>query len=446
MSNMLGNALSGLNAAQTVLNVTSQNVANANTPGYSRQDATLASRADGSPSRLSAGNGVEVSDIRRIADEFRTSALWRAGSQSGYDGQMRTLVEQAEDIIGGDELSLSAGIDTLFAAFNAAAEAPQSMATRQQILASADALANRFNQLAGTLDMQERMISEQMSAQVDTVNSQLGNVARLNQRIADVQAQGGNTAQLQDQRDLAIKELSGHLDLRTQTFPDGRINVTLAAGEPLVLGDRASSLSLDGDELSLAFKGQSFPVTRAGGELGALQDYRQGTLADIRGRLNDQAENLAQSINDQLEAGFDLDGNPGTALYQFDPAAPAGSIRVADIDPEQLAFRGDNGSGAPLGGQGDNTNLLAVVDMKSGFYDDYTALVGDIGIESAQVQASASASRALVEDAQQRRDSVSGVNQDEEAVRLMEFMQHYQANAKVISTADQTFNTLLGMF
>lgn len=446
MSNILGNALSGLNAAQTVLTVASQNISNANTPGYSRQDAILASRADTSPSRLSAGNGVEVADIRRIADDFRTSALWRSTSQSGFDGQMQTLVEQAEDIIGGEELSLSAGIDTLFAAFNAAAEAPQSTAVRQQILASADALANRFNQLAGNLDMQERQISEQTEAQVDTINSQLKNVARLNERIADIQAKGGNTAQLQDQRDLAIQSLAEHLDVRTQSFPDGRVNVTLTAGQPLILGDKASTLALDNDQLSLEYKGQNFPVTDAGGELGALMTYRSDTLAGIRERLNNQAENLADSINTQLNSGYDLNGDAGVDLYQFDPAAPAGTIRVADIKPEQLAFRADDGTGNPLGGPGDNANLLAVIYMKAGFYDDYTGLVGDIGIQSAQIQASAQASRSLVQDAQQQRDSVSGVNQDEEAIRLMEFTQHYQANAKVIGTADQIFNTLLGMF
>lgn len=446
MSQILGNALSGLNAAQTVLTVTSQNIANANTPGYTRQDVVLISRTDSSPSPLSAGNGVEVADILRIADDFRTATLWRATSQYGFDSQMQTLVEQVEYIIGGDELSLSTGIDTLFTAFNSAAEAPTSIAVRQQILASADALATRFNQLAGNLDMQERQISEQAEALVENINSQLANVARLNERIADIQAQGGNTAQLQDQRDLAIQTLAEYVDVRTETFADGRVNVTLAGGQPLVLGDNASTMVLTDGELSLDYQGQSFPVTDAGGQLGALVAYRTDTLAGIREQLNAQASNLADTINAQLNSGYDLNGDAGADLYDYDPSAPAASLRVTDIEPEQLAFRGDGGSGNPLGGTGDNTNLLAVIDLKSGFYDDYSGLVGDIGIQSAQVQASAQASESLLQDAQQQRDSVSGVNQDEEAIRLMEFSQHYQANAKVIGVADQIFNTLLGMF
>lgn len=444
---LLLNGLSGLQASQKVLEVASQNIANMNTPGYSRQDAILAARSDGSYNRLSAGAGVEVQSIRRIADDYRVAALWRASSQLGFDDQMQTQVEQVEGIVGGEELSVTKGLDTLFAAFNAASEAPQSIATRQQIIASASSLADRFNQLSNNLDMQERQIDEQSQAMTADINSQISSIARLNEKIVDVQSRGGNTAQLEDQRDLAIKALSERVEVRTQSFPDGHTNVTLAGGQPLVLGAKASSMSLTAGNLSLDFKGQSFPITDPGGQLGALQSYQTGTLADIRSRLDTQADNIATQINNQLAAGFDLNGNPGAALFQFDPTSPASTLEVNPaLTPEELAFIGDDGAGNPVGGAGDNSNLLQVVDLKAGFYDDFSGLVGDIAINSAQIQAQASASQSLLNDAQNRRDSVSGVNQDEEAVRLMEFTQAYQANAKVVSTADQVFNTLLGMF
>lgn len=443
---LLLNGLSGLSASQKVLEVASQNIANLNTPGYTRQDAVLMSRGGGSD-RLSSGNGVEVTAIRRIADDYRVATLWRASSQFGYDDRMQTLVQQVEGIVGSDELSVNKGLDTLFAAFNAATEAPQSIATRQQILASASALADRFNQLAHNLDIQQRQIDEQAVAMTASINSQTASIARLNERIADVQARGGNTAQLQDQRDLAIKELAGHMELRTQAFPDGRVNVTLSSGQPLVLGNKSATLDFSGGTLSLELEGQNFPVDQPGGEMGALLTYRDVTLADIRGRLDTQAQDLADQINNQLAAGFDLNGNPGAALFQYDPASPSGTLELNPaITPEELAFIGDGGSGNPVGGSGDNSNLLDVVALKTGFYDNFSGLVGDIAIGSAQAQAQADASQSLLHDAQNQRDSVSGVNQDEEAIRLMTFTQAYQANAKVISTADQVFNTLLGMF
>ena len=443
---MLINGLSGLTAAQQVLNTTSQNIANINTPGYSRQEAILVARSDGNHARLSPGSGVEVTELRRVSDDYRIAALWRANSQSGYDDQMETLIVQAEDIVGGSELSISTGIDDLFAALNAAAEAPESIATRQQILASADSLANRFNQLVGNLNMQERQIDEQTVANVSDINSQLKSIAQLNEKIADVQARGGNTSQLEDTRDLAVQELSKNLDVSTQRFPDGRMNVSLGGGQPLVLGNNASTMSIQNGDLKLDFKGQNFPVTRAGGHLGALLDYKSGTLEELRGGLNDQAENLAVRLNGQLDAGFDLNGDPGAELYAFDATDPAASLRITDgITPESLGFIGDDG-GTPVGGVGDNTNLLEVIALKSEFYDDYTGLMGSLAIQSGRVQAEASASKGLLADAQNRRDSVSGVNQDEEAIRLMEFTQAYQANARVISTANHVFDTLMGMF
>lgn len=444
---LLGNGLSGLTAAQQVLNTTSQNIANINTPGYSRQEAVLASRNDGSYGRANPGAGVEVTSLRRIADDYRMAALWRATSQSGFDNQMQILVEQVEGIVGGDELSITRGLDTFFAALNAAAEAPQSSANRQQILASADALANRFNQLANNLQLQERQVDEQAVAMTASVNSQAAGVAQLNSKIADIQARGGNTSQLEDQRDLAVQKLSEALDLRTQKSADGRMSVSLPNGQPLVMGNSAASLSLENGNLNLQFKNQSFPVGKAGGQLGALMSYKTDTLADLRTRLNAQASNLADTLNAQLGEGFDANGDPGVPLFTYDATGAAASIRVVPgMTADQLAFIDGDGAGNPIGGSGDNGNLLKIVALKSGFYDDYSGMIGDVAIQSAQIQAQASASHSLVEDARNRRDAVSGVNQDEEAIRLMNFTQAYQANAKVISTADQIFNTLMGMF
>jgi len=444
---LLGNALSGLTAAQQVLNVASQNIANVNTPGYSRQEAVIHARTDGSHGRLSPGAGVEVTSLRRIADDYLVASLWRASSQAGYDSQTETLLGFAEAVVGSEELGITTGLDSFFAALNAATEAPQSIAARQQILASGGALASRFQQLSANLTLQERQINEQTAANVATINSQLENLALLNRKIMEVQGKGGNTSQLEDQRDLALGELAKFMEVRTQRYPDGSMSVTLPAGQPLVMTGKAATLQISNGELSLTMKNQTFPIDSTGGQLGALLDYQHNTLADLRTRLNEQAETLATAINDQLQQGYDLNGDPGIALFVFEPNGAAGTLRInPQMTAEQLAFIGDDGLGNPVGGAGDNSNLLEVVALKANFYDAYTSLVGDVAIQSAQIQAQATASNSLLQDAQSRRDGVSGVNQDEEAIKLMNFIQAYQANAKVVSAADQLFNTLLGMF
>lgn len=444
---LLGNGLSGLIAAQQVLNVASQNIANVNTPGYSRQEAVLNARLDSSNNRMSPGSGVEVTGLRRMADDYLTASLWRASTQAGYDRQMETLVSQVEAIVGSDEMSITKGLDSFFAALNAATEAPKSPAARQQILATGGALASRFQQLVSNLVLQERQIQEQTEANVAAINSQLKNLAVLNDKIAETLTKGGNTSQLEDQRDLAVTELAKLMEIRTQRLSDGRLTITLSAGQPLVLNSHAATLNYENGAISLSLNGNIFPITQPGGQLGALLDYRNQTLVDLRTRLNEQAETLATAINTQLQQGYDLNGEPGIPLFVFEASGAAGSLAInPEMTADKLAFIGDDGNGNPAGGAGDNSNLLKVVALKPNFYDAYAKMVGDVAIQSAQVQAQATASTSLLEDAQTRRDNVSGVNQDEEAIRLMTFLQAYQANAKVVSAANDVFNTLLGMF
>src|SRR5690606_24499743 len=238
---LLGNGLSGLTAAQQVLNVTSQNIANVNTPGYSRQEAVIHARTDASHGRLSPGAGVEVTSLRRIADDYLVASLWRAGSQSGYDSQMETLLGFAEAVVGSDELGITTGLDSFFAALNAATEAPQSVAARQQVLASGNALASRFQQLSANLTLQERQINEQAAANVPTINSQRENLAILSRMVTELQAKSGNTSQPEAQRHIAVGELAKYRDVRTQLYRDDRKCVTKPARQPLVKNGKAST-------------------------------------------------------------------------------------------------------------------------------------------------------------------------------------------------------------
>lgn len=444
---LLNNGLSGLQASQYAMNVVSQNIANLNTQGYSRQDALMVARNGGGFGTLNAGDGVEVTQLRRINDSYLTASLWRANTKSGYDSQYSTMISQMEAVFGSDELSISNGLDSFFSALSAASSAPQSIAPRQQVLATAEALANRFKQLSGNMDVQEKQLDEQADATLVDINTQAQSIATLNQTIIEVKAKGGNTSALEDQRDELVLALSKQVTVKTTQQDDGSLTITLSGGQPLVMGSRSATLSRAGDDISLKFVNETFSLNNIGGSLGANRDYKLGELASLRSDLNAQAQSLADQFNTQLAAGFDLNGNPGTPLFSYDPTNPAGSLDLDPaITPEALAFTGDDGTGNPVGGIGDNSNLLVMVEMKTGLYDDYSKLLGDLAVRSGQAQSLATASESLQLDALNKRNSVSGVNQDEEAAKLMQYIQSYQANAKVISAADEIFSTLMGMF
>lgn len=436
---MINNGLSGLLASQTALNTMSQNVANVNVPGYSRQEVQLTARQTGFG--VMGGSGVQVTGLRRVADDFLTGQLWRAESEAGRHGQVSDYLGQLETLLGSKDSSLLPGLNQFFAALHSAAETPQSIAPRQQIIAASEALSQRFNHLGNQIDAQERRVLDQLDASNSQANSLLEQVATLNEKIKAIGAQGGSVGILEDKRDETLRELSQLVEVRSTRQQDGTLNVTLPQGQPLVLGNQAGVIQRDDTELSVQFGTQNFSLDgEIGGSLGGLLLHREQQLLPARAELNAIAEQLAEKVNAQLGTGFDLNNTAGKPLFSFTPGDAAGSLRVsADFTAEDLALSGQ--TDAP----GNNDNLQALLGLQDDSYEAFRGLVGKLAISSAQWQADADASTNILSQAQARRDSVSGVNLDEEAMNMMNYVQNYQANAKVIGTADQLFNTLLNM-
>jgi len=441
---ILNIGLSGLTASQIALSVTAQNTANVNVDGYSRQEAQLASRYSNSFGPLDAGMGVGVTGLRRVADDYLTAQLWRVTSQQSYHEGFNQYIGQAEQLVSSDSLNISLGMDAFFASLDAASEQPQSIAPRQQVVSSAGALARRFNQLASSLQLQGTQLTGQIDASLSQINTYTRQIADLNAKIADLTARSGNTSQLEDQRDNAIKNLSKLTEVQVSRQADSTVTVSLGQGQPLVLGSVAAKMSRIDSDLSVDLAGQKFPISgNVGGTLGGLLDYRDDVLKPAQQTLDQIATQLADDFNTQLAAGTDINDPRGTGkpLFTYDPSNPAGSLAItAGYQPEDLAF------GSAAAGVGDNSNLLALLAQKDGNYDAYTSLVGSLAIRSAQAQSELDASAQLVTEVQAKRDGVSGVNLEEENANMLKYLQSYQANAKVISTADQLFTTLLQMF
>ncbi len=159
--NLVNIALSGLNANRVALDVTAQNVANVNTPGYSRQQALMATVGDGKSNRLSSGMGVEVTSIRRVTDQFLVKQTWSTNSLAAYAAGYTSNMSQLENTLGADGFSISAGLDSLNAALNDATVKPESMPYRQQIINESEALARRFNTLTQSLHNQHKDMNDQ---------------------------------------------------------------------------------------------------------------------------------------------------------------------------------------------------------------------------------------------------------------------------------------------
>ncbi|NIE52852.1 flagellar hook-associated protein FlgK [Pantoea sp. Ap-870] len=448
---------SGANAARIGMNVTALNIANAATAGYSRQRIEQQAIGPMGNQRLFSGNGVEVTNIRRMADQFRIGQVWRANTQTSYFDQGQVYLGALESLLGTETSGIGDGLDNFFKSLSGASEKPDNQAMRQDVLTEARALATRFNNIQSFLQKQRSDSQLQQRNLTASINSVSGNIAEYNKKIRETEAIGGDTSVLRDQRDELVRELSGYVDVRVQENDKGEYSLMLPSGQPLVSGSDVGQLSMEMDAngqpfLQLSFAGSRYQVDMAtGGQFGALHDYQVNTLNGIEQSVLGMAESLANAFNDQLGKGFDLKGNPGKALFDFDPANPNGMLQVNDLAWDELAFSGDASA------TGDNKNLLALIGIKNQTFNipgigDATldsasaSLISTVGIKSRQNQTELTAAAALLEDAVTQRDNYSAVDYDEEYVSLTNYTQAYQANMKVIATGDQIFSDLLALF
>lgn len=455
MSSLTQIGYSGLHAAQISLTVAGQNIANVNTPGFSRLSAQLHSVGGRGGSRV--GGGVEVTSIHRMTSEFHNRQLWLANTQVNFHSSSQQYLTALEGLIGSEGSSISAGLDNFFAALSEATSTPESIVLRQQILNEAKQLAQRFNSLSGNINTQIGAIHGQRTALVDEVNGLLGNIADLNKRIAEQEAVGGETGALRDHRDSLIKDLSQFADIRVQELQDGAVAVSLANGEPLVIRGTVSELKLSTNaageqELTLIFANSTFNVPQQdlGGTLGGLHEAEYGALRPVLDDLHAMAGQLDGLVNGLLATGVDLNNAPGKPLFSYDPNSITSMLTVEDLAPEELAF--SSAADEP----GNNDVLLELIELRHetitvngsqvSLNDAYAGIVSRVASASRQNQADLKASEEVLRDAQAKRDSVSAVSLDEEAVNLMTYMQAYQANMKVIGVADKMFETLLTMF
>ena len=455
---VIQNALSGALAAQAGLSTTSQNIANVMTPGYTRQGVLMATVAPLQSGTLSAGSGVAVPSLLRFSDGYKSLQMWQAASNLGQRQTSQPYLNQLEQVMGDDNASINAGMDAFFSALNAASVEPTSSPLRQQVITSADALAQRFNSLNTVLANQHAAVYQQRTAVVSQINALNKGIATLNEKIAAAQATGVSTSGLVDERDQKIDTLAGLVGVQVVDQADGTRSVSLRSGQLLVVGSVASTMVVQGNpdgsqSLKLNFAKETFALLSndLGGQLGGLNDHEQNVLNPLMKSVSDMANAVASQVNTQLAAGFAMDGTAGQPLFVYDATSATGMLKVRPgVIAQDLAFSND----ATLPGNSDN--LLALIDLKKQpiavsslgsvlMGDAYTQLTSRLAMDSQQNQASLSTAQTVRDQAESNWKSTSGVNQDEEAIGLMQYQQMYQANMKVIAVANDLFDSTLSM-
>jgi len=445
-------ARSALVAQQRALSVTGANIANVNTPGYTRQRAVLSPVGEGE------AGGVRVSTIERVVDRLLDARELRSASALGSAGVERDFADRVQALFPVDGSNIGTALDDFFSAASELSTHPEEVAVRSDLLARADALATRIRSTAQGLADLQRDADGRIVDSARDVNPILAQIARLNRSIPAADPSSGAN-ELADQRRQAIAELATRLDVRVVERPNGTADVFAASGAALVLGDQAaelaaeptSDLGLDGSALhALGVRdagGGVIPLAGPlGGELGALQELRDTTLPDDAGALDAFATTLRDAVNGVQTAasGRDLDGLVGQPLFSGTGAA---DLAVALADPRGIAA-------ALSATPGDNANALALVALRTtefpslsgarlgDFHGDLLAQVGGRARDAAD---RLTVAENLAASLSAQRESVSGVSLEEEFTDLIRFQHGFQAAGQLVAVSNRLLDDLMGL-
>lgn len=318
---VLGTGASALLAFQRAMSTVGHNVANATTPGYSRQRVEFEARA-GQPGRISIGQGVDVDSLRRLADGLVYARQLDSAGEMGRLTQMAGLSSRVDKLISDPTTGLATAWSSFFSAAKGVVADPTSTAARSQMLTTGGQLATRWRSLDGNLAQLGNEVEASLKDNITAANQLAGEIANLNR---DIIASGDNASpDLLDQRDLRVGQLSALVGAEGVLQDDGAMNVFTIGGQPMVLGARAMQLSTVADpyqanRAQLAVQSPAGPVPlpagSVSGAIGGLLEFRSNVLDPARAELGRLATAFAETFNATQRGGIDYAGNPGVDFF-----------------------------------------------------------------------------------------------------------------------------------
>jgi flagellar hook-associated protein 1 FlgK len=319
---------SALDAAYTALRTAGNNIANVNTPGYSREVTSFTPQIQTSDGSNFIGTGVAVADVSRVYSDFLAQQTNLAQSQASGADTMVQLTNQINSLFSNTSTGLGAAIDSFFTQLQTLSSQPGSAATRQTVLSSAQQMSGQFNDVQAQLQLMSQGADAQIGQQITSVNSTVAQIASLNNQISLASSSGATPNSLLDQRNQDILTLNQSIGVTTSTQSDGSINVYLASGQPLVVGSHTFTMGMGQDPqnpggivVGIQTGGTPSgiaaldPNNTGGGAIGALLQFRSQTLPGIEDQIGRLAVTLSSQFNAIQAQGQDATGAAGSAFF-----------------------------------------------------------------------------------------------------------------------------------
>jgi flagellar hook-associated protein 1 FlgK len=448
---ILSIATGALGAEEGALNATSNNVANVNTPGYSRQIPVLAESEPVVLGGLTYGTGVSLEKLRSIRDPI---LQLRIGEETQQQGQLNSYVaslQQVQTLFNSSNSDIGSQISKFFSSLSQLSTDPTSVPDRQSVLAAATSLANAFRNASANLSQQRSTLDLTVTQDVQQVNTLTSQISQVNAQITTLQNLGQDASTFIGQRDVLIGQLSGLVDVSQIQSDRNGLTLTTANGTPLVVGSKSYQLTtqLDPSGVQHIFsQGRDITRTLTSGALQGLIQVRDQKIPTLLSSLDTLASGLANSLNTANRAGFDLNGTAGTNLFAPPSGTGqgyAGTISVQITDPSLVAASSD---GSP--GSNGNVAVLSAVQNQTIAggqtpSDYYSNTVFGVGNDVASGTAELGSAQAVLQQLQDQRSSLSGVSLDEEASHLVQYQNAYNAAAHVVTTVNDLLHTVINM-
>ena len=542
--NTINIGLRGLQAQKKSLDVTSHNIANANTEGYSRQRAVHSTTDPytapgfGMPEGAGqVGTGVEIEEINRIKDQFVEGQIWEKKQSQSYWNRRSDGLSRIENIFNEpSDSNLSAAFDKFWQSLEDLSNNPEDSAVRATVKERANTLVDSFHSIDEQLTAYKKSLNGDVKTTVDEINSLGKRISDLNEQIAHIKGTGKNPNDLMDTRDRLIEELNQKVNVRTRKNDRGYINVSIG-GMSFVSGDAVNELKTETvsgspNEDIIKFAELDKKANINSGELAALIDLRgaggEGIIPDQKEKLDNIANTFANRFNEIHNSGYDLNKDAGEDFFLSDDGSninadsiilngtidndiskiAAGSlsdnrdvVTVEDngtyngdeysvtIDKnnstytlknlttdttiatnanytgdsftaEGLTFNVEDSGTAFVNnniGSGDNALNLAdtIKSDELDFNNDgniegtvmgkYESVISSLGVQGQRANQMVENQDTLVNQLENKRQSISGVSLDEEMANMIKYQQAYNASAKLISNANRMLDSLMGI-
>jgi len=448
--------LGGLRAHQYGLEMTGDNIANVNTPGFSRRRLAL---SHARPLRVTPvgeiGGGVEAGPITSVRDRFLDSRHRLESSVASADDARHRLLGSVEGVFVEDGgFGFQEELSAMFNAFSDLGSEPESSVFRDQVLSKAQSLIDRMqggherlSQIARTIDQDTIRLTAQ-------ANDLMERIASLNEQISAIEATIPANAE-RDARDQALLELSELIEVSSYENEDGSATVTLRDGSSLVVGNQSFALNAvptppDG-RTSLMLGATDVTSLVGSGEIGGMLSVRSQEIPAHQLALDDLALEMTSRVNTLHRAGYAMDGTTTNVDFfvPFTPVAPGnpqGATMAMSINPTVAADGSAIAAAGAAGAIGDGDQALAIADLASSqtmnggtatFSEFYSGFVFTLGSDVRRAEASATASSAVAEQVGLQKLEVSAVSLDEEAVALVQYQRGYEASARFIRVVDE---------